>query len=77
MTKKENEAEEKRKLAVLAKAGETAIGIKSAASHANFRKLTDAFEVNSQSSKGRDAAATEISKLDQNKLFQASRDSKL
>ena len=76
MTKKENEVEEKRKLAVLAKAGETAIGIKSA-SQASFRKLMDAFEVNSQASKGRGAAATENSKLDQNKLFQASREPKL
>lgn len=63
MTKKEVEVEEKRKLAVLAKAGERAMGIKSA-SQASMRKITDAAEVNSQSHKASGAVATENSKLD-------------
>jgi hypothetical protein len=61
MTKKEAEAEEKRKLAVLAKAGEQAIGIKS---ESQFPKAVDG---EFKPIKGN--VQSEASKLDQNKLF--------
>lgn len=66
MTKKEAEAEEKRKLAVLAKAGEQAIGIKS---ESNIQKSVDG-----EFKPVKYNILSEASKLDQNKLFQASRE---